>query len=93
MKKYFVTAMGVLLLLCCGGCGGPKTEQAKNIDTAMGTVIQQNVYAAENAETAVSDISEILRQLEEEELSRRLDTAELYAINSAAGEITSVLVS
>ena len=93
MKKYFVTAMGVLLLIFCGGCGGPKTEQAKNIDTAMGTVVQQNVYATENAETAVSDISEILRQLEEEELSRRLDTAELYAINSAAGEDAGIEVS
>lgn len=93
MKKYFVTAMGVLLLLCCGGCGGPKTEQVKNIDTAMGTVIQQSVYATENAETAVSDISEILRRLEEDELSRRLDTAELYAINSAAGEDAGIEVS
>ena len=93
MKKYFVTAMGVLLLLCCGGCGSPKTEQAKNIDTAMGTVIQQSVYATENAETAVSDISEILRRLEEDELSRRLDTAELYAINSAAGEDAGIEVS
>ena len=93
MKKYFVTAMGVLLLLCCGGCGSPKTEQAKNIDTAMGTVVQQNVYATENAETAVSDISEILRRLEEDELSRRLDTAELYAINSAAGEDAGIEVS
>ncbi len=93
MKKYFVTALGVLLLLCCGGCGGPKTEQAKNIDTAMGTVIQQSVYATENAEAAVSDISEILRRLEEDELSRRLDTAELYAINSAAGEDAGIEVS
>lgn len=93
MKKYFVTAMGVLLLLCCGGCGSPKTEQAKNIDTAMGTVVQQNVYATENAETAVSDISEILRRLEEDELSRRLDTAELYAINETAGEPAGIEVS
>ena len=93
MKKYFVTAMGVLLLIFCGGCGSPKTEQAKNIDTAMGTVVQQNVYATENAETAVSDISEILRRLEEDELSRRLDTAELYAINSAAGEDVGIEVS
>ncbi len=93
MKKYFVTALGVLLLLCCGGCGDPKTEQAKNIDTAMGTVIQQSVYATENAEAAVSDISEILRRLEEDELSRRLDTAELYAINSAAGENAGIEVS
>ena len=93
MKKYFVTAMGLLLLLCCGGCGSPKTEQAKNIDTAMGTVIQQNVYAAENAEAAVSDISEILRRLEEDELSRRLDTAELYAINCAAGADAGIEVS
>ena len=93
MKKYFVTAMGVLLLLCCGGCGSPKTEQAKNIDTAMGTVVQQNVYATENAETAVSDISEILRRLEADELSRRLDTAELYAINSTAGEPAGIEVS
>lgn len=93
MKKYFVTVLGVLLLLCCGGCGSPKTEQAKNIDTAMGTVVQQNVYATENAETAVSDISAILRRLEEDELSRRLDTAELYAINSAAGEDAGIEVS
>ena len=93
MKKYFVTAIGVLFLLCCGGCGSPKAEQAKNIDTAMGTVIQQNVYATENAEAAVSDISEILRRLEEEELSRRLETAELYAINSAAGGNAGIEVS
>ena len=93
MKKYFVTAMGVLLLIFCGGCGSLKTEQAKNIDTAMGTVVQQNVYATENAEAAVSDVSEILRRLEADELSRRLDTAELYAINGTAGEPAGIEAS
>lgn len=81
------------LLLC--GCGASQPVFCQYADTAMGTVVQQTLYAP-NQETAdsVSDaVKSLLDQMEEKELSWRLDTSEVYAANETAGSGEGYLFS
>lgn len=96
MKKFFVSLL-LSCVLCgtvsvCCGCSR-KPQQAKKTDTAMGTVIQQNIYATEHAESTAEEIMELLRGLEEQLLSARLETSELFRVNASAGDADGVLVS
>lgn len=90
MKKYFAAIMIALLLVCCG-CGAEQREQdgrirqVQNVDTAMGTVIQQTLYTTEDGTEMTAEIMELLRELEENVLSRRADTSEVGSLNAAAG--------
>lgn len=57
----------------------------RSTDVAMGTVIQQTIYAPEKEASAVSsECMELLEKLEEEELSWRMDTSEVYRLNASA---------
>ena len=102
MKKYLKTPRVVCLAtffamiqaLLLGGCG-QQTECEKCIDTAMGTVISQTVYVTGNSPAAtdgktdekVTDVVlQKLNDLEQQELSWRLDSAEVAKINAAAGK-------
>lgn len=102
MKKYlkmprvvqWATLFTMIPALFLGGCG-QRTECEKSIDTAMGTVISQTVYlTGKNATTTngktgekiTDDIIQKLNDLEQKELSWRLESAEVAHINAAAGE-------
>lgn len=102
MKKYLktprvlrrATLLAMLPVFFLAGCG-QKTECEKSIDTAMGTVISQTVYVTGNSATTTNSkinekITDILLQklndLEQKELSWRLESAEVARINAAAGE-------
>ena len=102
MKKYLkmarmvrrVTLLAVIPMLFLGGCG-QRTECEKSIDTAMGTVISQTVYLTRNSITATNSetnkkitdvVLQKLNDLEQKELSWRLESAEVAQINAAAGE-------
>lgn len=87
-----------------GGSGdGGKTQQNARtaeapwqyVDTAMGTVIQQTLYAPD--EEAARDFSEkameLLWGLERERISWRLDTSEVYRANAASGSGEGFLLS
>lgn len=93
MKKFFI---GLLLgaLLCCPGCGRAGSGeggglkgivQIENVDTAFGTVIVQKLYTTEKETRAAEEITELLKKLEREELSKRLDTSAIWRLNEAAG--------
>ena len=102
MKKYLKTPRAVCLAtlfamipaLFLGGCG-QQTECEKSIDTAMGTVISQTVYVTGNSPAATNEktdekvtdvVLQKLNDLEQQELSWRLDSAEVAQINAAAGK-------
>lgn len=98
MKKYLkmpgAMLLAVIPALFLGGCG-QRTECEKRIDTAMGTVISQTVYLTGNAqnitngktnEKITDDILQKLNNLEQEELSWRVESSEVARINAAAGE-------
>ena len=93
MKKYLkmpwavrlATFFAMIPALFLGGCG-QQTKCEKSIDTAMGTVISQTVYVTGNSPTAtngktdekVTDVVlQKLNDLEQQELSWRLDSAEV----------------
>lgn len=87
MKKIFASLLTGVLLVCCG-CGAEQAgqvQQVQNVDTAMGTVISQTLYTIGNETETVAEIMELLRRLEGDVLSRRLDTSEVWSLNAAAG--------
>lgn len=93
MKKIFViVAVCCVMVLCCG-CGSPQPRRMQSVDTAMGTVIQQNIYTTAAESRAMEEIRILLRQLEEQELSRRLDTSEVWEVNASAGEKEGIMLS
>lgn len=80
-------------MLC--GCGARTSVPCRYADTAMGTVVRQTLYAPDEgtADSASDAIKSLLDQLEEQELSWRLETSEIYAVNEAAGSREGYLLS
>ena len=85
MKKFFVVATVCLTAVFCCGCGEKQTHKMQSVDTAMGTVIQQNIYTTDSGSKDTEEILALLSGLEEQELSRRLDTSEVWKVNDSAG--------
>ena len=88
MKKYFIMGTMLPLMLLSGGCG-QHTECEKSIDTAMGTVISQTIYVTseeKGTEKIANVILQKLDDLEQQELSWRIESAEVAQINGAAGD-------
>ncbi len=92
MKKFFAVPACMLLLLCCA-CGQAGPVQIANTDTAMGTVIVQKLYTADSQSRAAQEIMDLLRELEAQELSRRMDTSEVWNLNAGAGRPEGIPVS
>lgn len=91
-KKIFAGLAWGLLLLCTG-CGEEQTRQVRSVDTAMGTVAQQTIYTVDPKSAPERDILALVRELEERELSRRLETSEVWTINASAGSAEGVQMS
>lgn len=95
MKNYFQGLSRLLfpaLILFLGGCGQEAEQKLQSVDTAMGTVVQQTIFANGKG-TQTEDILTLIRELEEETLSWRLETAELYRVNLYAGSGEGVELS
>ena len=90
----FAGIFGVAIFCCgCGeypGVGGQK-EPVQSIDTAMGTIISQTVYTEDDGVT--DSILQEITDLEEQLLSWRKETSELYRINESAGKEEGILLS
>lgn len=87
MKKFFRQPFWAVLpifMLFLGGCGQGKVQEIGRVDTAMGTVVQQTVYVTEMGKQT-EDILSLILELEEETLSWRLETSELFQVNAYAG--------
>ncbi len=74
------------------GCSAKPTCYQR-IDTAMGTVVKETVYVEKGGEDITAQIRAQIVTLEEQFLSRRKETAELYQINTHAGETQGIAVS
>ena len=79
MKKFFCVAAVCAAAVFCCGCGEKRPVKMQSVDTAMGTVIQQNIYTTDELSNGTKEILDLLRKLEEQELSRRIDTSEIWA--------------
>lgn len=103
MKRFLHIAGKTGILFCMlffwGGCGGkeenPKYFDCRYTDTAMGTVVQMTVYCASREEglTFSGEAEGLVEDLEQELLSWRQETSELYRVNAAAGREEGILLS
>lgn len=85
MKQFFREPVLIFfIILMLGGCGQAEPQIQQNVDIAMGTVIQQTLYVKGKGDRT-EEILSLLYRLEEETLSWRLETAELYQVNQYAG--------
>lgn len=97
-KGFRVTAaliapviLSAFSLTGCSGTG--QIQEYRSADTAMGTIISQTLYAKGDGAAVGNEIMELVRSLEEDTLSWRLDTSELYRVNAGAGEADGTAVS
>ena len=95
--KRFLKALSFVPAICAllCGCGGKTPERYQSADVAMGTAIQTSIYAEKSEEAkAVSDeIMAYLKRLEQERISWRIESSELYAVNESAGNAEGYLLS
>lgn len=93
-KKYFsrLASLLAVFLVLCTGCGYLPTKLTK-VDTAMGTIIQQNLYGEGDLADEAEEILQCINNLEQNQLSWRLENAELYRLNQSAGSVDGMEVS
>ncbi len=91
MKRFLKAVLLGALPFCLCSCGRQELRHVQSVDTAMGTVIQQNIYTAGG--DCTDGIMELIRNLEERTLSWRLETSELYRINQAAGSREGIVLT
>lgn len=84
MKKFFGVLLSGLMVLCCG-CSPGQAVRIQKVDTAMGTVVSQTLYVRGKETEAAEEIMGLIRRLEADSLSRRMDTSEIRRLNAEAG--------
>lgn len=94
-RKYRILFGILLMLVFCGGCtdgSAPSDGTIHSMDTAMGTIVRQTVYV-DGQEEITSDILKNITDLEQNFLSWRLDSSEIYRVNEAVGREEGVQLS
>ncbi len=86
------------LAIALTGCGSPPIRQQTSVDTAMGTIVSQTLYVQETEwpaseedweelpESPCASVMGILKELEEQELSWRIEGSEVARINALADQ-------
>ena len=97
MKCFFKKLLICALCFVCCGCGSNTMSDPWNTvsgpwnytDTAMGTVMQQGLYCREEetAQKFSQNVERFAEELEQEMLSWRLETSEVYGVNASAGSM------
>lgn len=95
-RKAKIAIFCALICLLCG-CTDSANSPVQKIDTAMGTIISQTLYPAENkveeAEQSTQEILWIIRELEKNVLSHRILESDIGKVNRSAGSGELVSVS
>jgi len=95
-RKLMTLAAVCILLLLCSGCSEIVSQKSwQYMDTAMGTVIRQSIYCGqeETARAFCEKGMALLNDLEEERLSWRLESSEVYRVNASAGSEEGCILS
>lgn len=94
MKK-FLFCISFIMACMLTGCGQAKIEPVTRLNTAMGTMTSQTLYVSdeESADIHSKEIMQLITDLEEDLLSWRLSTSEVYAINQQAGNPEGIILS
>lgn len=86
------------LAIALTGCGAAPIRQQTSVDTAMGTIVSQTLYVQETEwpaseedweelpESPCASVMGILKELEEQELSWRIEGSEVARINALADQ-------
>lgn len=87
MKRLFGVILLCAVMIGSSGCGTRLQATWQYTDTAMGTIIQQYIYATEDeaAQEFSHDVMGLLKRLEEEQISWRKETSEVAGLNATAG--------
>lgn len=103
MKRLFGVILLCVVMIVSSGCGTKPQTTWQYTDTAMGTIIQQYLYAMEDeaAQEFSYGVMTLLQELEENQISWRKESSEVARLNATAGtgeaftlspELTSVFV-
>lgn len=89
-RKTMFIGLACISAFFTGGCAlqngaDSPAQPVRSTNTAMGTIIQQTVYAGENGQEVTEDILRQISGLEKDTLSKRLESSEIYQINASAG--------
>lgn len=91
--RPFAMMLAVLFAVNTAGCGDA-VYQYQLTDVAMGTMVSVNVYTGQPEGKKIPGLLlDTISDLEEQELSWRIDTSEVGRINAAAGSGVSVPLS
>lgn len=94
-RKYIVSLCVFLLAVCGCGCargGGMAKSPLQSVDTGMGTIIRQTIYVEEQTQIT-EEVLRSITNLEQNYLSRRLESSELYQVNELAGQTEGIVLS
>lgn len=91
-RQFIGIFLGSLIFFLCG-CGERKPVAVQTTDTAMGTVIRQSLYVTNGSTAAADEVMELLEALDQETLSWRLETSELWRINETAGQKEAAVIT
>lgn len=96
MKKYLQKIIFVLTIsiVFCVGCGKHPVMYQK-ADTAMGTIVSHTIYAPTEslAKQVSEEMDSCIGDLEQNYLSWRMESSEVYRINAGAGSGQTVEMS
>ncbi len=90
------SAFAIIALMLFSGCASYNTQTGNkfsNSTLAMGTVINETVYAdsEEDATAVMSDIAKLINELDTKHLSWRIKGADVYNINESTGSDVSYI--
>ena len=99
--SLLAAGMTMCLFTACGSAG---VQQYQRVDTAMGTILRETVYASEDssdndagsiegAEDITGEIRNIIVALEEGVLSWRKESSQIHEINADAGDADGSLLT
>ncbi len=93
LQVFLLIVLAAFFVINASGCGRA-TYQYQTTDIAMGTMLSVNVYTNQpEGEKLPGRLKDRIIELEEQELSWRVETSDIGRINAAAGSGTAVSVS
>lgn len=85
MKGFLKAGIFFTLPFLLGGCAQGRPALQQSAGTAMGTVAQFQVYTTSPQTDVTGSLLQQVRILEQEALSRRLETSQIWKVNELAG--------
>lgn len=94
LKRFTAGWLAALLCLLFSACGVSQSSRYRYADTCMGTLVQQSLYASDqaSADEISAAVMKLLRELEQT-ISWRIEASEIHAVNQTAGSVEGYVLS